>query len=224
MPTASHTPRELTPAGNHIGRVYSVIHIGVIQGEYMGQPNEMDKIRIGFELPNETKVFKEGEEPKPYSISEEYTLSMGNKSNLRPVVEGIIGAKLTDQEAYAFDLNDLIGYPCMVNIVHQKAKSTGNEFAKITTTAPLPKGIEAPTAVNTPFILDYTENWSDEKFDSLPAFIKEKMTTSSNYRNKFRDVDNEDPFEKNVELEPLEDMDFEPKEETVDFSLERPKD
>jgi hypothetical protein len=37
-----------------------------------------------FELSNERKVFKEGEEAKPFSISRELGLTMGQKSNLRP--------------------------------------------------------------------------------------------------------------------------------------------
>lgn len=204
MPTPIKPTKSVAPIGNHIGRVYSVVHMGVIDGEFKGVPNQIDKIRIGFELPNELHEFKEGEGEKPYVVSEEYSFMMGKKSNLRPIVEGIIGAQLKDEEAYSFEINDLMGRACMVNIIHND-----NGYAKITATAPLPKGVEAPAAVNEPFYLDYEENWSEERFESLPAFIRDKMKTSHNYINKFRDED-EPPFpnEKHIELESLEDMDF----------------
>lgn len=218
MPSASQSPnkpKELIPPGNYLGRVYSVIHIGVVDGEWQGKPTQNDKIRIGFELPLETKVFKEGEEPKPLVISREFNLTMGTKSTLRPIVEGIIGAKLTDPEAFSFDMNDLIGYSCMVNVIHESFQ--GNEFAKIMNTAPVPKGMDVPEAVNETFVLDYNENWSQDKFDNLPNFIKEKMVSSKNYQNKFRDPDEEafngNEFDNHVPLTPIEDMEFKAKDE-----------
>jgi hypothetical protein len=67
---------ELVPAGNHVARLYGILHIGTNSFEYMGETK--------FELSNEREVFKEGEEAKPFSISREFGLTMGQKSNLRP--------------------------------------------------------------------------------------------------------------------------------------------
>jgi hypothetical protein len=168
------------PAGNHIARVYSIIHIGTLKGEYMGEPKETDTVRIGFELPNETKVFKEGEEPRPFVVSREYTNSMGEKANLRKLVEGIIGAGLLDKEAEFFDVTQLIGETCMLNVIHKTSKA-GNEYAHILSAAPLPKGVKAPAAMNQPFILDFSDNWSEEKLESLPDFLKEKIRGTPEY-------------------------------------------
>lgn len=199
-------PRTIAPAGNHVGRVYSIIHIGVIDGEWKGKANSIDKIRIGFELPLELHEFKEGETPKPFVVSEEYSFMMGKKSKLRPIIEGIIGVMLTDQEAYSFEINDLMGRVCMVNIVHTLTKS-GTLFPKIASTASLPKGMESPDPFNKPFFLDYEENWNEEAFNNLPEFIREKMQSSHNYQRKFSEQGSE-PFKRDVELTSVADMDF----------------
>lgn len=207
MPKPSQPQRELVPAGNHVGRVFSVIHIGVIPTEYQGQLSETDKIRISWELPLETKVFKEGEDARPFVIAEEYSFTMGKKSNLRPIVEGIIGTSLTDQEAFGFEINDLISMACMVNVIHKESGS-GNMYAKVASTAGIPKGMTVPDQVNPTFILDFDENWDGDKFDGLPQFIKEKILSSRNYARKFQE---NEPFasDRKIEMTSVADMDFE---------------
>ena len=76
-----------------------MIHIGTNAFEYMGEMKKSDKVRLTFELSNQGKVFKEGEQAKPFSISREFGLIMGQKSNLRPFVESFIGTSLSDEEA-----------------------------------------------------------------------------------------------------------------------------
>ena len=180
-PTKGEKRHDPAPAGNHIARVYSIVHIGTLKGEYMGEPKETDTVRIGFELPNETKVFKEGDEPKPLVVSREYTNSMGAKANLRKLVEGIIGTGLLDEEAGFFDLTELMGMTCMLNVVHKTSKM-GSTYAQIQSAAPLPKGIKAPEAINEPFILDYNDNWSVEKLESLPEFLRTKIYSTPEYQ------------------------------------------
>lgn len=182
IPTKTKKEFKVVPAGNHVARLYSVMHLGIIPGEYMGEPKETDTVRIGFELPNEKDVFKEGEEPKPYVISQEYTLSMNEKANLRKFVEGMLGVKMVEAEAEDFDVTSLIGTTCMLNVVHKIAKTSGNEYALIQNAAPMPRGIEVPAAVNAPYLLDFSDNWSDEKFEKLPQFLRDKIASSINYK------------------------------------------
>jgi hypothetical protein len=179
---ATNKDFEIVPVGNHAARLYRIIHLGVIPGEYMGEAKETDTILLGFELPNETKVFKEGEEPKPFVISQEYTLSMSAKSNLRKLVESILGTTFEDDDAASdFDIYSLIGSPCLLNVVH-KTSQAGREYAKIMNGTPLPKGMEIPAPINEPFILDFEDNWSQEKFDKQPEYLRKKITSSKNYQ------------------------------------------
>lgn len=177
-----NAPREIVPAGNHVARAYSMIEVGTVTEDYMGEPKTMKKVRIGFELPTEMRVFSEEKGEQPMVISNEYTLSMHEKAKLRAVLESWRGAAFTEKEAESFDITKLLGKPCMLNVVH---KTTANgTYANIGTIAPIPKGLECPPQINPMFVLSYDE-WDQDKFESLPKFIKEKMETSQEYHLLF---------------------------------------
>ena len=168
------------PAGNHIGRIYSVIHIGTTLEDTPWGAKERNKVRITWELPNERKEFKEGEGEKPYSISGTYTLNFGEKANLRKVVEGIFGRQIYDEEAAQFDVELLVGQTAMVNVIHTtKGDKT---YANINTVTPIPKGMTVPEPVNKPFVMNYTDKWDEEAFEKLPDFLKDQMRKTDEYR------------------------------------------
>ena len=185
-PKSENKTFELVPAGNHVARVFQIIHVGTLEEEYMGESKLVDKIRLTFELPNKTKEFKEGEGEKPYSVSREFTFSMHEKSNLRPIVEGIIGVSLHDEEAESFDFDNLLGKTCLLHVVH-KTSRTGREYALIQSASPLPDGMEAPEAVNEAKVYDINE-MTQEEIDAMPQFIKEKMESSKEYQARFNPV------------------------------------
>jgi hypothetical protein len=172
---------EPVPKGNHVARLYQIVHIGTIPTNWQGQQKMTDKVRLTFELCNEKKAFREGDEPKPFSVSREFTLSMGAKSNLRPFVEGFIGTKLSDEEAYGFDLEDLLGEACLLNVVH--AEVGENVYANINSATPLVKGMEAPALFNEKAVVD-VDTATEEEIDALPDFLKEKMRSSEEYAMK----------------------------------------
>ena len=81
--TNTQTQREPIPAGNYIARCYQMIEIGTVKETILGKDRISPKVRIGWELPTELKVFKEENGEQPCVISKEYTLSMAEKANLR---------------------------------------------------------------------------------------------------------------------------------------------
>lgn len=177
----SNTPRVLVPVGTHIARLIGLIHIGTVIENFPGKPPQaMQKIRFTFEFPEEIHVFKEGEDAKPLVHSQEYTLSMGKKSNLRPIVEGIIGTSLLDEEAYGFNMESLLNEACLVSIKHGKT-AKGTDYAKIAGTSPLMKGQTCKMPFNELKVLTY-EKWDEKYFETLPTFIKEKMQSSLEYK------------------------------------------
>ncbi len=175
--------RVIAPAGTHKACCVGLVQIGTVPVEWAGETKLLEKLRLTFELPEELHEFKEGEGKKPVVISQEYTHSMGDKSNLRPVVEGIIGTTLNQAEAEGFDHETLVGMECLLNI-KQKKSAKGNDFAYIETATPLMKKMVVPKAINLLKTLTY-EKWNQEEFDKLPDFIKDKMKTSSQYIEKF---------------------------------------
>lgn len=172
---------QIVPKGNHVARVYQIIHIGTIPSTWQGETRDRDCVRIGFELPLELRKFGEDDEKKPMVINTgNVTNSMGEKSKLRPLVEGIIGTRLHEEEAPYFELTDVLGMECMVNIVHET--KSDKTYARIASTAPVPKGMKVPEAINEPWILDFNDNWSDMQYRALPDFLKDMIASSKEYR------------------------------------------
>jgi hypothetical protein len=163
--------------GTYIARCYSMVHIGTNTEEILGKEKTLNKVRISWELPTELEVFKEENGQQPRVISEEYTLSMHEKSTLRPMLEAWRGKAFTEAEARAFDVSNLLGVPCMLTITHKTSKSSGKVFAKVAGASKLMKGVECPAQINETFLLDY-DNFDMEKANSLPDFIQEKIFSS----------------------------------------------
>lgn len=175
------TTRELIPIGNYVARCYQMIEIGTIKETILGSEKILTKVRIGWELPTELKVFKEENGEQPLVISKEFTLSMAEKANLRIALKSWRGKDFTEEEAKAFDITKLIGAPCMLNIIHKPSKDGTKMYEEISGITPLPKGFNCPTQINKTFILSY-DDFNIEKFNSLPDFIRNKMITSDEYK------------------------------------------
>lgn len=136
-----------------------------------------------FEIPSET-ITIEGEE-KPRVISETYTASLAERAVLRAVLESWRGREFTQNELACFDLENVLGAPCMLNIIHSD-NSKGNTFAKIATITRLPKGFEVST--ETPkviFSLD-DENALDT-MRNFPEWIQKRIEESKTYSDRLKE-------------------------------------
>ena len=178
--TNTQTNRELIPAGNYIARCYQMIEIGTVKETILGKEKILPKVRIGWELPTELKVFKEENGEQPMVISKEYTLSMAEKANLRIALKSWRGKDFTEEEARKFDITKLLGVPCMLNIIHKPSKDGTRVYEEISGITPLPKGIICPEQINPTFVLSY-DDFDVQRFDKLPDFIKSKMVTSMEF-------------------------------------------
>lgn len=180
--------REPVPAGTYPARLYKIMHLGTIFNDY--NQKMVNTIRFDWELPTETKVFDPDKGPQPLSISKEYTLSMNEKANLCKDIVSWEGSNFqTDEEAESYDITDLIGRDCMINVAHKVSKSSGNTYAYIASIAPMPKGMECPLPVNPPFIFDYDTNFDLGVIESMHDFFKDKIKSSEEYKAKMDPVD-----------------------------------
>lgn len=171
---------EIIPAGSYPARCYSMIELGTNEETYQGVSKMVNKVRITWELPTETMIFKEERGPEPRVISKEFTLSMHEKANLRAFLENWRGKSFTEKEAEAFDVTNLLGVPCLLSITH-KAATNGNTYANISSVSLLPKGMECPEMINERQELSF-DDFNQELFDQLPDFIKEKISMSDEYK------------------------------------------
>jgi len=184
---APQTKTQSVDEGNYVARVCRIVYMGTVEGTYKGEKNSAYKVSITWELPTETKVWKDGEDAKPTLVSKIYTLSMAKKANLRPIVEGIVGG-MTDAEAFEYDLDNLLGKVCLLNVTYGLSE-TGKEKQNIGTSK-LIKGMTEPDPVTPQKILSY-DNWDEELYQSLPQFMKDDMATTVEYQlvKGLRDID-----------------------------------
>jgi len=84
-----------------------------------------------------------------------------------------------EEEAKNFDVTKLIGIPCMLSVTHKE--SGGKTYLEVTGVSPLMKGFTIPNQITPSFELSY-DNFSMEKFMTLPEFIRKKMEKSIEFK------------------------------------------
>ena len=170
--------------GTYVARCYSVVDLGTHQEEWKGKPKDSRKVRITWELPTELKEFETetGKKMLPLVIGKEYTLSMGEKSNLRKDIQSWIGTTLADPEAAGFDVSSLVGMDCMISVAH-KTSGAGKTYAIVQSVTRLLKGTTCPPQVN-PSVTFNVYEWNQEVYDGLPNFMKERIDESLERKQK----------------------------------------
>lgn len=113
-----------------------VIDLGHRVEQFQGKPPRVvQKCALVF-LTNTTGETKE--------IAAELTVSMGEKANLRKLLEDWRGKSYTPEQAeIGVPLNKLVGHPGLLT-VEQKRSAKGRTYAKIKTLTPLPPGMIPP--------------------------------------------------------------------------------
>ena len=180
--SSGNTERTLAPMGNHLARCVKMVHIGTAEENIQGKIKKLNKVKLSFELPDETHVFKEERGAEPFMVSKDYTLSMSDKANLRKDLESWRGEPFTSKQADEFDITVLLGIPCMVNVMHKTAKSSGNNYVVVSSITPLPKRVECPEQVIPSFEFNYDDKF--ENFDELDEWTQNKIKETDEYKEK----------------------------------------
>lgn len=171
---------ELAPEGTHIARCIQIVDLGTQPVEFNGEKKEQHKARITWELPNEQRVFKEENGEQPFLVSKEFTVSLSEKANLRKVLESWRGKAFEENELQGFDVMNVLGVPCMLQIIHKTSKS-GNKYAEISSVMKLMKGTVCPDQINPSTSLSF-EDWNETIFNGLNEWLRDKIKLSPEYR------------------------------------------
>ena len=162
------------PEGTHLARCVGLVDIGTHHGEYQGTPTVRNQVIVRWELPNET-IEIDGR-AEPMLVSKFYTNSLSEKANLRKDLVSWRGREFTDIELDKFDVQNILGKPCLLSVVH-----TDKKKAKVTAVSGLPKQMVCPPAVN-PVTAFWIEDWSGdpdaEAFLALPKGFRELILQS----------------------------------------------
>ncbi len=129
------------PAGTHQAVIYGIIDEGTQYSEKYNKSSP--KVRVLFELPKvRIDIEKEGEVTVnvPRVTSQEYTLSLHEKSGLSIACASLLGRGWTEDEIeFGYDPKGLMGINCLLQVVHKhKDKKT---YANINGIVSLPEGM-----------------------------------------------------------------------------------
>lgn len=170
MAREGNTAFEYPEPGSYAATCYKVVDIGTQESTYEGKAVKRHQVIISWEL--EEKM-KSGE---PFVISAFYTVSLSEKSKLRPMVESWRGAAFTPAELDGFNLGQLLGKPCMVSLVmSDKGK------IKVGSVSKLPKGMAISELVN-PIVHFDLGAYDEATFNKLSDKTKELIRKSPEYR------------------------------------------
>ena len=168
--------------GTYVARCYSMIEIGTIESEYLGEKKKRHEVMISWELPTELEIFHEEKGEEPFVVSKTYGLSMHEKATLQRDLESWRGKGFTEQEAAKFDVTKLMGVPCMLSIIHRPGKVDPTKtYVEIASISAMPRGLECPPQINPTKVLSY-DDWNPVVFEGLSDYLKGKIITSDEYK------------------------------------------
>lgn len=158
---------ELPPAANHIAVCYMVVDLGMHDEEYNGEIKRKHKVRISWELSQE--LMSDG---RPFSIPKKYTLGLTNTGNLLPDLESWRGRAFTPEELLGFDLQNLLGVPCLLNVIHKNSEDTKKPYAVVSSIAPLPRGTPKPALYNKPLFFSLSDPDAIQKYNAMEPWLQ----------------------------------------------------
>ena len=168
--TASGETYAVLSEGPHFARLVSIIDLGTQTSTGTWGTKSQHKVRFMWEVLGDEKRT----DGKPFTVSQEYTVSLHEKANLRQAIDSWVG-KLTESQAASFPLTSLLGKTCQLAIIHNT--SDGNTYANIATIMACPKGMTLPAGelALTVFDLDARDMGV---FNELPEKLQEKIRSA----------------------------------------------
>lgn len=129
---------ELTPEGTYIGRCIKVIDLGTQTSTGQYGTKSQKKVMIQWELLDAEIKMQDG---KPFAATQFYTASLHEKAQLRKDLEAWRGKKFTDEELEGFDLKNVLGTYCMMQVVHSADGQYANVNAIMSYKGDKPDGV-----------------------------------------------------------------------------------
>ena len=183
---------KIAPAGLHMARLYSIIDLGHQATEWAGETKIMHKVVFTWELHGDDDAGQplKTDDGKPLIVSKRYTVSLGDQARLRQDLESWSNKKMSPEERKNFDLKNLLGKFCMVNITH----SEDGKYANISGISPVPSALRnvQPEGIN-PTLHFWLNEFDQAKYDALPKYYKEKIAESSEWRGQ-KKVEKDEPI------------------------------
>lgn len=161
--------------GLHQAICSAVVDLGMQPGSDM-YPKPKRQVYLRFDCTDEPIEFERDGKTMtgPARCGATYTLSLGEKSKLRPLLESWRGKKFTDDELAGFDVSKLLGAACQVQVLH--SHKNGNTYANVQTVVPWPRGVEKPALAEDAVYYSAADPGCPESaLERLPKWLQEKV-------------------------------------------------
>lgn len=159
---------ETVPAGVYTALCYRVIDLGTQTTEYLGEMKDGHKVMISWELFGEGARMTDG---RPFSVHKQYKLSLHEKSTLRKDLEAWRGKKFTKDELDGFDVSNVLGTACMMQVV----LSEDGKFANV---GSIMATKEKPVGENEPVLFIIEDEKTHGVWENLSKNLQEKILGS----------------------------------------------
>lgn len=166
--------------GSYPAVCVGLVDLGLQEQEFEGRKKVSRQVTIIWELVGETIETSEGTLPR--TINKTYTASLHERSGLRKDLKSWRGREFTAEELKGFDLQNILGAPCLLQIVH---KNTANgTYANIAAIMSLPKGMPRPVPTTVPTLFDIDADNAESEFANLPEWLQKKVVDSPTWAER----------------------------------------
>lgn len=185
------------PEGTHFAVCDMFVDLGKQDSKFGVKPKiyirwQIPKLRVSYEKDGQTIE-------APMAIGSKFTLSLAEKSSLRPLLQSWRGRAFTPEELKRFDVTTILGKPCMISVTHAP-KEGGGVYANVSAVAKLPDGMEAPTLEGEAILYDADNQGTYEKLrpwmqEAIKAAISDQHVATDDpdaWRNN--PLDDDVPF------------------------------
>jgi hypothetical protein len=161
---------ELLEPDTYLGPLGTIAFLGLQATRY----GEKWQVRLEWPLDGQTKTWKDKSGKQcsaPWTVGVTCTESYDERSKLRPIVEGVLGRALTEEEiAHGFDLFGIAGKRCSLDVDNEQG-ANGRTYAVIKSVSPAPG---TPLPIDECLLFDPDQ--SDAKtFARLPKWMQEAI-------------------------------------------------
>jgi len=185
------------PQGLHTAICYAVFDLGTHYNERFN--NDRHEVVVVWEMPNQRiEIEKEGQRlDLPRAISKRYTLSLHIKANLRQELESWRGKKFTKKELEGFNLENLLGVNCQLNVIHNDSSDGQKTYANVSAVVPPPSGIKLKP--ENPLVSFSFEDWPTKGIPvGTPEWIQDIIKRSQEWTGQITPSADDVPIDDHV--------------------------
>jgi hypothetical protein len=115
------------------------------------------------------------------------------------MLEAWRGRPFTTEELNGFSLENVLGAPGMLSVIHKPSKDGTKVYANVGSVVALPKGMSCPQPVNPAVKFDIGD-FNETVFNSLPEWLRAKILLSKEMEGDIptKQVEDNEPSDESV--------------------------